>query len=1366
MESWSNPAYRPSEGLTMTSATRRDFTPKSDPELLTRTSWVNAATAYRQVKRGRADGNTCALWLRLHLQRHLYSLGCFLQLHCGKVLFLGLLFLSLCCVGLKTAHIETNVEELWVEAGGRLEKELKYTRRVLGAGSGSTYEQIIQTPKEAKNLLNMDSIRLHLDSVYEATQVQVQIDGITWKFRDICYAASFPEMEHPILDRILPYLLPCVIITPIDCFWEGSLLLGPDYPIDTGGINGIPETLTWANLNPVDIVAGLVSHPKTLDIGKQLEDIMNASGIGTGYQLKPCLNPHDPECPVTAPNKHSKQLPDLGGTLTNGCTGFSSKYMQWPEDLLFGGVMKNKTGHISRIEAYQSVLQLMGEQDIFEYWKDTMKTSGTNWDKDAARLVLETWQRKFVTLVNDINNATTRDNINAFSFTSLMDIMKDFSNISLTRIVIGYVLMLIYACISLMRWNDAVNSQSGIGMAGVMLVSLSVAAGLGICSVLGITFNASTTQIIPFLALGLGVDDMFLIAHTYSETSKHIPCSELSGEVLKRTGVTVLLTSLTNMLAFFTAAIIPIPALRAFSLQAGLLVLFNMGSVLIVFPAIVSLDLVRRDDNRIDVLCCFQSAGPSNQVLELQHQSREDSQHENSPPPSYTPPPSYSASYSSVPLHQTVTHTSSDGSGTVTSLAESDGRYVRRGTREGSAGGVSTTSSQQCLTPEDGLTCGDHCAHARKECMTVSLTCFALRLYTFLLEHTFVKVTVVVSFVVLLIVGAWGVAQVRDGLDLTDIVPRDTPEFSFLEAQAQYFGFYSVYAVTKKDFDYPRNQKLLHEYNHAFQRVDRISKHQDGSVPTFWLEIFRTWLKNLQRSFDRDVARGIITKDGWNYTHASDDGILAYKLLAQTGDSDRFYEKSKVMTSRLVDSNGIINPDAFYNYLSAWYTNDAIAYSASMGNIHPLPHDWLHDPQDNDFKVLKSRPIEYAQIPFFLTNLNNTEEIISTVKDFRAVCDEFVDRGLPNYPSGYPFTYWEQYINLRFYLMLALLCVLTTTFLVLTITLMNPWLAAVVVLVLAMILVELFGFMGIVGIKLSAVPAVILIMTVGIGVEFTLHVAVGFVTSIGSRNRRVMMATEHTFAPVVHGATSTFLGIIMLVSTEFDFIIKYFFNVLAALVVIGILNGLLLLPILLSFLGPKGEVIPKENPDCLSTPTPEPSPRMGRDQRHHHHHIRTSSSSSSSSRGRRVYPRRNSDISLSTITEEPTQYSSHEIIVQPEVVVETTTIPSSGATSEGGGGGGDWGGGKRRSSGNDSDDSSCDSSKSFPVTIHVPTTSGGQTSTVTRVKATATVKVEVHTPIPGGAVSQEHSYKSKRRKMRQLKERESHGRRHYSDSEC
>lgn len=42
---------------------------------------------------------------------------------------------------------------------------------------------------------------------------------------------------------------------------------------------------------------------------------------------------------------------------------------------------------------------------------------------------------------------------------------------------------------------------------------------------------------------------------------------------------------------------------------------------------------------------------------------------------------------------------------------------------------------------------------------------------------------------------------------------------------------------------------------------------------------------------------------------------------------------------------------------------------------------------------------------------------------------------------------------------------------------------------MALMTVELFGMMGLIGIKLSAVPVVILIASVGIGVEFTVHVA-------------------------------------------------------------------------------------------------------------------------------------------------------------------------------------------------------------------------------------------------------------------------------------
>ena len=49
------------------------------------------------------------------------------------------------------------------------------------------------------------------------------------------------------------------------------------------------------------------------------------------------------------------------------------------------------------------------------------------------------------------------------------------------------------------------------GFIGVLVVTLASMAGLGFATALGISFNAATTQIVPFLTLGLGVDDMFLL---------------------------------------------------------------------------------------------------------------------------------------------------------------------------------------------------------------------------------------------------------------------------------------------------------------------------------------------------------------------------------------------------------------------------------------------------------------------------------------------------------------------------------------------------------------------------------------------------------------------------------------------------------------------------------------------------------------------------------------------------------------------------------------------------------------------------------------------------------------------------------------
>lgn len=48
----------------------------------------------------------------------------------------------------------------------------------------------------------------------------------------------------------------------------------------------------------------------------------------------------------------------------------------------------------------------------------------------------------------------------------------------------------------------------------------------------------------------------------------------------------------------------------------------------------------------------------------------------------------------------------------------------------------------------------------------------------------------------------------------------------------------------------------------------------------------------------------------------------------------------------------------------------------------------------------------------------------------------------------------------------------------------------------------------------------------------------GFLTCIGSRNRRMRMTLEHVFTPITHGAVTTLLGVVMLAGSQFDFIVK------------------------------------------------------------------------------------------------------------------------------------------------------------------------------------------------------------------------------------
>lgn len=63
--------------------------------------------------------------------------------------------------------------------------------------------------------------------------------------------------------------------------------------------------LQWTNFDPLEFLEELKKINSQVD---SWEEMLNKAEVGHGYMDRPCLNPEDPDCPSTAPNKNSSKV--------------------------------------------------------------------------------------------------------------------------------------------------------------------------------------------------------------------------------------------------------------------------------------------------------------------------------------------------------------------------------------------------------------------------------------------------------------------------------------------------------------------------------------------------------------------------------------------------------------------------------------------------------------------------------------------------------------------------------------------------------------------------------------------------------------------------------------------------------------------------------------------------------------------------------------------------------------------------------------------------------------------------------------------------------------------------------------------------
>lgn len=130
-------------------------------------------------------------------------------------------------------------------------------------------------------------------------------------------------------------------------------------------------------------------------------------------------------------------------------------------------------------------------------------------------------------------------------------------------VAVAVIVICVFAvCVFVVRGRIFVRTT--LGIMALVSVGLSIGAGFGISLFIGLPFT-SVTQVLPFILLGVGVDDLFMLVQSLEEvdaTSPGLPLEERFRRTLSRGGMSITVTSFTNVSAFMFGSMTSIPAIQ------------------------------------------------------------------------------------------------------------------------------------------------------------------------------------------------------------------------------------------------------------------------------------------------------------------------------------------------------------------------------------------------------------------------------------------------------------------------------------------------------------------------------------------------------------------------------------------------------------------------------------------------------------------------------------------------------------------------------------------------------------------------------------------------------------------------------------
>ncbi|CAG8628831.1 10260_t:CDS:2, partial [Paraglomus occultum] len=663
---------------------------------------------------------------------------------------------------------------------------------------------------------------------------------------------------------------------------------------------------------------------------------------------------------------------------------------------------------------------------------------------------------------------TTNLRISYSTESSLEKELNKSTNADILTIAISYLVMFLYASIALGKLSAfprlLIDSKFTLGICGIFIVLASVSTSVGIFSFLGIKVTLIIAEVIPFLVLAVGVDNIFILNHEFERLTLKSMGDERVEERIAKTlgymGPSILLSALSETIAFGLGGVVTMPAVRNFALYAALAVWVDFSLQVTAFVAFLSLDARRQEEDRLDCFPCMRIEGVSERI-------------------------------------------------------EREGT-LQRWTR---------------------------------------------KYYAPVLLNSKVKVVVVVLFVGIFLTSLSLVPKIELGLDQRIALPSDSYLVDYFDDLDDYFGVGPPVYFIAKDVNVTSlegQQALCGRFStcqsYSFANVLEQERKRAGvsyiAEPTaVWVDDFLHWL-NPSLDMCCRFKKGTDQKE----------------LCGEFDDED---ECEVCFANRKPNWNitmaGLPEGEEFIRFLNLWLDSQPnescpLAGKAAYGDAIVVDKE--------SAKVVASHFRTYH------SPLKSQRDYIAAYHAAHRISDDIKRyTGVDVFPYSVFYIFFEQYAHIVRLTTEILLLAFISIFIVTILLLGSLWSGLIVVGHVVMIVIDVLGVMAIWGVTLNAISLVNLVICVGIGVEFCVHIVRAFAVGGAGidRDERAHRAITDVGSSVFSGITLTkFAGIVVLAFTRSKIFEVYYFRMYVAMVISGALHGLVLLPVVLSLVGGEG----------------------------------------------------------------------------------------------------------------------------------------------------------------------------------------------------